>query len=142
MDYAIVYWSRFGHNKKIAEELSKKLKEKGGKTKIFTTNQVDPTNMPNADTYIFSAPAEAFRVQKNMRRLIKNLDDMNRKKYAIINTHSLRKNWLKSMDRILSKKDMTKLAELDFKINKEGQKEGKGFIKNWEKELEEFTKKL
>jgi menaquinone-dependent protoporphyrinogen IX oxidase len=143
MKYVMVYWSRFGHNKKIVEKLSKKLKEKGAETKIFKTDETDPKKIPEADTYIFSASAEAFRVQKNMRKFMKNLEGTGGKKYGIINTHALkRKNWLKGMDKILSKKNMKKVAEMDFHIGKEGQEQGEGFTENWEEKIDEFSKKL
>lgn len=143
MKYVMVYWSRFGHNKKIVENLSKKLNEKGAETQVFNTDEADPKNLPDADIYIFSASAEAFRVQKDMRKFMKNLEDMGGKKYGIINTHGMKsKNWLKSMDKILSKKNMEKVAEEDFIIGKEGQKEGKGFTENWEEKIDEFSKKL
>jgi len=143
MKYVLVYWSRFGHNKKIVEKLSTKLQEKGAKTQILQTNEADPKKMPEADTYIFSASAEAFRVQKNMRNFMKKLEDMSGKKYGIINTHAMKsKNWLKSMEKLLTKKDMEKIAEIDFIIGKQGQQEGTGFVGDWENKINEFSKKI
>ena len=71
MKYAIVYWSRYGHNKKIVEYLAEKLKEKNGEIHIFTTGEADPTALPEADVYVFSAAAEVFTLQRNMRVFIK-----------------------------------------------------------------------
>ena len=118
MKYVLVYWSRFGHNKKIVEKLSTKLQEKGAKTQILQTNEADPKKMPEADTYIFSASAEAFRVQKNMRNFMKKLEDMSGKKYGIINTHAMKsKNWLKSMEKLLTKKDTVSYTHLTLPTN-------------------------
>jgi len=71
MKYVIVYWSRFGNGKKIVQTLEEKLQNKKAETEVFKTDEADPTSMPNADMYIFSAPAEAFNVQKNMRKFMK-----------------------------------------------------------------------
>ena len=72
MNYVIVYWSRYGNGKKVVESLSTKLSKKG-ETKIFTTDEANPSSLPEADMYIFSAPTEAFNVQKNMRKFMKKL---------------------------------------------------------------------
>ena len=142
MKYVIFYWSRFGHNKKIANLLSEKLSKKG-ETKVFNTEDIEPNKIPDADLYVFSGSAEAFRLEKNMRKFMKKLKDVSGKKYAIINTHGMKKNWLKSMDKILSKKDMEKVAEIDFRITSEGQKQGKGFVdKNWGEKIDSFSKEL
>ena len=66
MNYVIVYWSRYGNGKKLVDHLETKLK-KIGDTKVFKTDEVNPTKMPDADYYVFSAPTEAFNVQRNMR---------------------------------------------------------------------------
>jgi len=143
MKYIIVYWSRYGNGKKIVDHLSEKLKAKNAETQIFKTDEADPTSMPDADMYIFSAPVEAFNVQKNMRKFMKNLSGMDDKKYGIINTHSMKnKNWLPKMEKLLSKKNMIKVAEADFLIGKEGQQTGEGHIGDWEGDLENFIKKL
>jgi len=144
MTYAIFYWSRFGHNKKIVEDLSNKLEKKGVKTQIFKTDEIEPTKIPEAEIYIFSAPAEAFNVQRNMRTFMKKLEGVDGKKYAIINTHCMKnKNWLHKMEKILSKKkNMNKVAQIDFHISGEGQKTGDGLTQGWEKKLDEFINKI
>lgn len=142
MNYVMIYWSRFGHNKKIVEYLKKQLEAKDHSAKVFNTDEADSTSLPEADIYIFSAAAEAFRLQKNMRQFLKKLDGMQEKKYAIINTHAMkRKNWLKSMEKILTKKGMKKVAETDFCIG-EGQEKGEGLSDDWEPKLDQFVEVL
>ena len=141
MKYTIVYWSRYGHNKKIVNYLSDKLKEKKAETQILTTDEADPTALPDADLYIFSAAAEAFNLQKNMRSFMKNLEGLNGKKYGIINTHAMDKNRLYKMDQLLSKKNMVKVADVDFKVGKDI-KSGNALMDGWEGKIEEFAKKL
>ena len=141
MNYTIVYWSRYGHNKKIVKYLSDKLKEKKAETQILTTDEADPSALPEADLYVFSAAAEAFNLQKNMRTFMKNLEGMNDKKYGIINTHGMDKNRLSKMEKLLSKKNMMKVAEVDFKVGKDI-KSGNALMEGWESKIDEFADKL
>jgi flavodoxin len=140
MNYVIVYWSRYGNGKKVVENLSTKLNKKG-ETKIFTTDEANPTSLPDADMYIFSAPTEAFNIQKNMRKFIKKLKGVDGKKYGIINTHAMDKNWLGKMEKLLSKKNMEKVAEIDFRVGKDANT-GNGLMDGWEAKVEEFADKL
>ena len=139
MRYVIVYWSRFGNNKRIADKLETVLKSKGPVQVILAA---DPVKLPDADVYIFSAAAEKFSIQSDMKRLMKNLRGMEGKKYAIINTHALKfKNWLGRMDKLLSKSGMAKVAEIAFLMGPETDK-GKGLGEGWERELETFAVKF
>jgi flavodoxin len=138
MNYAIIYWSRYGNNRTIAEHLAKALGKKGGVT-VMTADKADPNSLPLADVYIFSAAAEKFSIQADMKKLMKNLRNMEGRKYAIINTHALGfKNWLGRMDKLLSKSGMAKAAEIDFRMG-DGTDKGSGLPEGWEKRLDEFA---
>ena len=141
MKYTIVYWSRYGHNKKIVNYLAEKLMQKNAETFIFTTDEADPTSLPESDLYIFSAAAEAFNLQRNMKIFMKNLKGMNGKRYGIINTHAMNKNRLYKMENLLSKKKMTKVASVDFKVGKD-LKSGNALSEGWKEKLDEFAEKL
>ena len=141
MKCVIVYWSRYGNGKKIVDALSGKLKKKGEEVQILKTSEADPTAMPEADLYVFSSPTEAFRVQRNMRTFMKKLIGMEGKKYGIINTHAMDRNWLDKMEKLLSKKKMIKVAGVDFKVGKKPET-GNALMDNWESKLDEFVKKL
>ena len=141
MKYVIVYWSRYGNGKKIVETLDEKLKENGNKAQVYKTDELNPASMPEADCYIFSAPAEAFNIQKNMRSFMKKLQGMEDEKYGIINTHGMNRNWLGKMEKLLSKKKMIKTAEVSFQVGKNA-KEGDAIIGNWEEKLDGFVKEL
>ena len=141
MNYVIIYWSRYGNGKKIVDHLADKLNKKGAETKIFKTDDADPTSMPEADLYIFSSPTEAFNVQKNMRTFMKRLEGMENKKYGIINTHGMDRNWLPKMEKLLSKKKMVKIAGVDFQVGKDAST-GNALMGGWEAKLEEFARKL
>jgi len=141
MNYAIIYWSRYGNGKKIVDYLTGKLNEKSIETKIFKTSEANPSAMPEADLYVFSAPTEAFNVQNNMKNFMKNLEGMEEKKYGIINTHRMKKSKLKKMEKILSNKKMIKVAEIDFQVG-DGSKTGNGLKEDWKAKIEEFAEKL
>lgn len=141
MRYVIVYWSRYGNGKKIVENLTGKLKNKAEEVKVFKTDEADPKSMPEADLYVFSAPTEAFNIQRNMRSFMKNIQGLEEKKYGIINTHSMNKNWLNKMEKLLSKKSMVKVAAVDFQVGKNAQT-GNGLPEGWESKLDEFAGKL
>ena len=140
MKYVIVYWSRYGNGKKVVYALSEKLKKKG-EVQILKTSDADPTAIPEADLYVFSSPTEAFRIQRNMRTFMKKLTDMEEKKYGIINTHAMDRNWLNVMEKLLSKKKMIKVAGVDFKVGKKPET-GNALTSDWETKLDEFAKKL
>lgn len=141
MKYAIIYWSRFGNNRKIAEHLSKAL-EKKGTVEILTADRADPNALPAADIYIFSAAAEKFSIQSDMKKLMKSLRNMDGRKYAVINTHALGfKSWLGRMNKLLSKSGMAKAAEIDFRVG-DGTDKGNGLPGGWEKRLDDFAAKL
>lgn len=141
MKYAIIYWSRFGNNRKIAEHLAKALERKGT-VEILTADRADPGAMPAADVYVFSAAAEKFSIQSDMKKLMKVLRNMDGRRYALINTHALGfKSWLGRMNKLLSKSGMSKIAELDFRMG-EGTDKGNGLPEGWEKRLDEFAAKL
>ncbi|RLI62923.1 MAG: hypothetical protein DRO67_06595 [Candidatus Asgardarchaeum californiense] len=140
MKYVIVYWSRYGNGKKVVYALSEKLKKKG-EVQILKTSDADPIAIPEADLYVFSSPTEAFRIQRNMRTFMKKLTDMEEKKYGIINTHAMDRNWLNAMEKLLSKKKMIKVAGVDFKVGKKPET-GNALTDGWETKLDEFAKKL
>lgn len=141
MKYTIVYWSRYGNGKKIVDYLEGKLKAKKAEVKVLKTANADPTSMPEADVYVFSAPTEAFNIQKNMRSFIKKLEGMEGKKYGIINTHGMKRDWLGKMEKLLSKKNMEMVAGVDFQVGKEANT-GNGLIVGWEAKVDEFAGKL
>ena len=141
MNCVIVYWSRYGNGKKIVDHLATKLKQKGAETQILKTDEADPVSMPEADFYVFSSPTEAFNIQRNMRTFMKKLEGMEEKKYGIINTHGMKKNRLSKMEKLLSKKNMVKVAEVDFQVGKDI-KSGNALKDGWEVKIDEFAEKL
>ncbi len=139
----IIYWSRYGHGERLIEYLSEKLENNKIKIQIRKPDTLDPKNMPEADLYIFSYPTEAFRIRRDMRIFMKKLTGLEHKSYGILNTHFMNKNWLKSMEKILTnKKKMKKLAEIDFQIEKQKVESGEGLPKGWKKDIEKFVEEI
>ncbi len=141
MKYVLVYWSRFGNGKRVVETLSVKLGKKGSEVKILDAKEFQGKVLPEADLYVFSAPAEKFTIPKDMRRLMKGLQGMEGKRYGLINTHSMKRDWLPKMDKFLSGKKMVKLAEVEFRMG-DGTEDGKGLREGWKQKLDDFADKL
>ena len=141
MKCVIVYWSRYGNGKKVVDYLTGKLNEKKAETQILKTDDGDPTSLPKADLYVFSAPTEAFNIQRNMRTFMKNLEGLENKKYGIINTHGMKRNLLHKMEKLLLKKKMVKVASVDFQVGKDANS-GNGLMDGWKVKLDEFAGKL
>jgi flavodoxin len=141
MKYVIVYFSRYGNGKKLVERLAGILSKKA-EVKVSTINEANPTSLPAADMYIFSAPQEKFSLQRDMRRFMKKITGMEGRKYAIINTHAMaKKNQLAKMEKLLGKKQMVKAAAVDFQVGP-GSNTGNGLMTGWEAKLDEFAGKL
>ena len=141
MKYTIVYWSRYGNGKKIVDYLAEKIKDKKEDVEIFKTEDADPTCMPKADLYVFSAPTEAFNIQKNMKSFMKKISGLEEQKYCLINTHGMKKSIIHKMDKILSKKDMVKVADIDFQVGKNANT-GEGLPEDWKSGVDNFFKKM
>jgi menaquinone-dependent protoporphyrinogen IX oxidase len=142
MKYVIVYFSRFGNGKKLVEYLAGKLKEKKGTVQLFKPDEADPGALPEADVYVFSAAAEALSLQRDMKTFMKNLKGLDGRTYGIINTHGMKKDRLDKMEKILSKKNMVKLAGVEFHVQGDGVQTGNGLPSGWEARLDEFAGKL
>ena len=76
-----------------------------------------------------------------MRTFMKNLRGMNGKKYGIINTHGMVKDRLYKMEKLLSKKNMEKVAGVDFRVGKDI-KSGNALTEGWKGKIDEFAEKL
>ena len=53
----------------------------------------------------------------------------------------MKKSALPKMEKILSKKNMVKAAEINFRIG-DGVKEGNGLPEGWEAKIDDFSSKL
>ena len=53
----------------------------------------------------------------------------------------MQRNWLQKMEKLLSKKNMVKIAEVDFQVGKEANT-GNGLMDGWETKLDDFVAKI
>ena len=141
MKAVLLYWSRYGNGKKIIAHLDKKLKDKKVETQVFQIDEADPKALPEADVYVFSAPAEAFSIVRTMKSFMKNLEGVDGKYYGIVNTHGMKRNWLGTMEKLLSKKQMVKVAAIDFRMDGDP-KTGNALPSGWEKDMDSFAESL
>jgi hypothetical protein len=72
---------------------------------------------------------------------MKNIKGMDRRKYGINNTHGMDINRLYKMEKLLSKKNMVKVAGADLKVGKDI-KSGNASMEGWEAKVDEFAGKL
>ena len=121
MKVVIVYSSRYGNGKKCVDSVDGALKARGHDVQVLSAPQSDPAQIPQADMYIFSGAAEAFGIAKGIKEYMKNMPEMEGKKYALINTHGMKKaRALPKMEKILSKKKkMVKVSEIHFQVGKD-----------------------
>ncbi len=141
MNCVIVYWSRYGNGKKIVEYLGSTLEKKKVKVEILKIDAADPTSLPAANVYVFSAPTEAFGIQRDMKKFMKNVEGLDQKKFGLINTHSMKKSVLPKMEKILSNKNMVMAAGVDFQVGG-SVKTGDGLKEGWQSDIDGFAKKL
>jgi flavorubredoxin len=141
MKYTLIYWSRYGNGKKIMDTLSETLKGKGNEVQILNTDKADPSAIPEADFYVFSAATEAFNIQRNMKSFMKKMQGLDGKKCGVINTHGMKRNWLGKMEKLVNKKNMELVASVDFRMGKQVN-DGNGLEGDWEEQLTSFANKL
>lgn len=138
MRCAIVYWSRFGNGKNISKTLATKLRARGLDVVLMDAQETTPDALEVMKLYVFSAPVEKFTIPKDMKELMTNLKGVEGKAYGLVNTHRLRWNKLRKMEKILSKKKMVKIAGINYRLG-EGTEEGRGLEDGWERSLDEFV---
>lgn len=120
MKFVIVYSSRYGNGKKCVDCVDGALKAKGHEVQVLNAPQSNPAQIPPADMYIFSGAAEAFGLAKGIKDYLKNMPELEGKKYALINTHGMKSpRALPKMENILSKKKMVNVAQIHFQVGKD-----------------------
>lgn len=136
MKVVIVYSSRYGNNRKCVDCVDGALKTKGHDVQVLNAPQSNPAQIPPADIYVFSGATEAFGLAKGIHDYIENIPELEGRKYALINTHGMKKpRGLPKMEKILSgKKKMVKVGEIHFQVG-EGSQQGNGLPAGYEAQL-------
>ena len=139
MKINIIYDTKYGNNKKIAEYVKNSLENNNVKT--FFVKDTDPDYIRGADLYIFSTPVKKGKATKRMKRFVKNLDidggDVN---YGLITTHVRGKiSTPDELEKMLKKNNLQKKGDtLTLKVEKKKDPLEKGY----EKELDKFLKQI
>ena len=109
----IFYASWFGNGKKVVEELSGILKNRGQDVRLFNILEADPENIPVAGLFVFSSPTRKFSLPTEVKNFILNFKiPENMPGYALMTTYlDPRTIALKKMEELLNSRGMEKSAE-------------------------------
>ena len=139
MKVVIVYSSRYGNGKKCVDCVDARLKVRGHDVQILNAQGSDPAQVPPADLYVFSGAAEAFGLAKPIKQYLLGLPELSGRKYALINTHGMKKaRGLPRMEKILAGKKMVKAGEIDFQVG-DGTDKGNGLPDGYEAQLAQWA---
>jgi flavorubredoxin len=87
MKICISYESKYGNGKKCMEYLRDVLSKDGHEVDLFSVREVDPSSLPAAEIYIFSAPTQVGNVAGKMKKFLKKVViPQENAKYALITT--------------------------------------------------------
>ena len=139
MKVVIAYSSRYGNGKRCVDCVEARLRAKGHSVQVLNAPESDPAQIPPADLYVFSGATEAFGLAKGIKEYLVGLPELSGRKYALINTHGMKKpRGLPRMEKILSGKKMVKAGEIDFQVG-EGSQQGNGLPSGYEARLAEWA---
>jgi flavodoxin len=120
MKVVIVYFSRYGNGKKCVDCVESALEGLSHEVQVINVAAADPAQLPQADFYVFSGPAEQFGMATPLKKFMKEMPELAGKRYALINTHGLKKpRGLPRMEKFAGAKKMVKVAEINFQVGKE-----------------------
>jgi flavorubredoxin len=113
MRICIVYLSRFGHNRRVAETLTSYLREKGIEVYTYSHSEIRRISIPDARLYIVCTPTRFGRPPNRIARYLwwVSIDEPDAR-YAIITTHFKRHNRvIHRLSAILDRKGLTPAHE-------------------------------
>lgn len=126
MKVVIAYESKYGNGRKCVELLRELIESKGHEAGSYPMNSVKPSDLPQADLYVFSSPTHVGKPPRAVRGYLKKFQPPREgSKYALMATflrtedkkeeetkepEKLQKT-ISIMDEILGQKGMRKVAE-------------------------------
>ena len=141
MKVCILYDSKYGNGKTCMEFLGSFIKDSDHEVEIYSVKEIEPSSIPEADVFIFSAPTHFGNVSGKMKEFIKKIDNKEGKRYSVITTcleHG-KSDTTDTMEKILEEKGMKKAAK-SVKIKVKGMK---GPVdNNSEKQLKNLANEL
>jgi len=88
MKIEYIHASKFGNGEAVAEEFKKQLLAKGVEVDIHHIREVQPSELPPADLYLFSSPGRFGKPIRGMRRFLQALDLPTGTRYAVLTTEA------------------------------------------------------
>lgn len=113
MKICITYESKYGNGKKCMEYLQEVLSKDGHEVDLFSVREADPSSLPSAEVYIFSAPTQVGNVAGKMKKFLKKVVIPENAKYALITTCMKPPNTksLGTMETLLKPKGISKAVD-------------------------------
>jgi flavodoxin len=114
MNICICYESKYGNGKRCMEYLRDVLSKDGHEVALFSVREQDPSSLPEAEVYIFSAPTQIGNVAGKMKKFLKKAEFSNEgAKYALVTTclDPQKTKSITAMEDLLSSKGVTKAAD-------------------------------
>ena len=114
MNTCIVYFSRTGNTKRLAQAIADT-----AKAPIYDLASAQPSGIENFDLLILGTPVEGFRPAKETLAFVENMPKVESKKAILFCTHSL---WKGSTFKILEKELAAKGYDTILSVSKKGMK--------------------
>lgn len=122
MNVYIAYQSKYGNGKKCIEHLKTIIIKKGHNAEAASIMEIEPSSLPKADFYIFSAPTHVGGPPRKMKKFLKKINIRQDSKYALITTClDTKTRTLEIMEDILKHKNISRFSE-GVKIKVDGMK--------------------
>ena len=86
MKIEYVHASKYGNGARVAEEFRKDMGDRGVEVTVRHIEDVNPTQLPLADLYVFSSPGRYGKPIRGMRRFLRDLQLRAGTRYAILTT--------------------------------------------------------
>jgi flavodoxin len=142
MDICIAYESKYGNGKKCMEYLQEMLRKDDHGVELFSVRDLNPSSLPAAELYVFSAPTQVGNVAAKMKKFLKKaVIPQEKAKFALITTcmDPPKTKSIGTMENILEKKGAVKVT--DGLIIKVGSMKGP-CEEGHEEQLESFAKEI
>lgn len=95
MNTLIVYFSKFGHTQRVAEEMAQALGSDNGSVRLVSADELDPADFEDADLVVMGSPTHNMNLPEAVRPVLESLPRrcLQGKEVAAFDT-SYKMNWL------------------------------------------------
>ena len=88
MKIEYLHASKFGNGATVAEEFKERMAASGVAVDVHHIHEVEPTDLPPADVYLFSSPGRFGKPIREMRRFLKDVTLPAGTRYALLTTEA------------------------------------------------------